>query len=115
MGRLFEYTKKMMNDIRATFTRFASVPLLLTAITILVSMLIENAFSESNRQIIERIIFSLIAGVLFGVALEFLCERFDKLIKYRIVLQLITPVFSLIYYLLLPSDSKTEFVTIIRL
>ena len=115
MGRLFEYTKKMMNDIRATFTRFASVPLLLTAITILVSMLIENAFSESNRQLIERIIFSLIAGVLFGVALEFLCERFDKLIKYRIVLQLITPVFSLIYYLLLPSDSKTEFVTIIRL
>lgn len=115
MGRISEYIKKMMNDIRATFSRFASVPVFLAAITVLVSLQIEEVFSENSRQMIERILFSLIAGAFFGTALEFLCERFDRLKKYRIVLQSITLVFSLIYYMLLSSEGKIEFAATIRL
>ncbi|MEN6314514.1 MAG: DUF4153 domain-containing protein [Clostridiaceae bacterium] len=115
MGRISGYMKKMMNDIRATFSRFASVPVFLAAITVLVSLQIEEVFTDDRQQIVERIIFSLVAGAFFGATLEFVCERFGRLKKYRIYLQGITLIFSLMYYIFMSTEGKIEFIATIRL
>jgi len=115
MGRINDYMKKMLNDIKATFSRFALVPVCLAVITILISLQIENTFSDDKKLIIERLIFSAIAGAFFGTALEFICERFSRLKTYKIYLQGITLLFSVMYYVLMSTDGKTGSMAIIRL
>lgn len=115
MSRMKEYIKKILRDIKATFTRFALVPVFLAAITVLVSLQIENVFPDDKRRIIERLILAAIAGAFFGTALEFLCERFSKFKKYRIYLHGITLLFPVMYYFLMTSDGDVRFMTAIRL
>ena len=115
MNRIREYMKKMLSDIKITFSRFALLPVLLAAITVLVSLQIENVFSDDKQKILERLILSAIAGAFFGTALEFLCERFSRLKIYRIYLQGMTLIFSVLYYLLLTSKGDVEFMAMIRL
>ena len=115
MGRIHEYIKRTLNDIKVTFSRFALVPVFLVAISILISLLIENRYTEDTRRILERLIFSAIAGAFFGTALEFSCERFNRLRTYKIYLQIFTLAFSVMYYFLMTSDSETDFMSTIRL
>ena len=115
MKRIFEYIKQMLSDIKSTFSRFALVPLLLASVTVMVSLLMENALSDDTRQNVEKLIFSAIAGVFFGIALEFLCERFTKLKAYRIYLQGVTLLFTALYYFLMTADIENNIVATIRL
>lgn len=115
MERIFEYIKKMISDIKITFLRFALVPVLLAAITVLVSLQIENVFPDDKLRIIERLIFSAIAGAFLGTALEFLCERFSRLKRQRIFLQATTPLFTVMYYFLLTSTGNVGLMATIRL
>lgn len=115
MERIFEYIRKMIIDIKVTFYRFALVPALLAVITILVSLQIENVFTDDRQRIIQRLIFSAIAGAFFGTALEFLCERFIRLKTKRIYLQGVTLLFAVLYYFFMTSNSEISLVSTIRL
>lgn len=115
MERVLEYIKKMLRDIKVTFIRFALVPVFLAAITVLISLQIENIFPDDKQRILERLIFSAIAGAFFGTALEFLCERFSRLKTNRIYLQGITLLFSIMYYFLLTTNGDAGFMATIRL
>ena len=115
MGHLQKYIKKMYGDIKETFVRFAPVPFILALITVMVSLLIENVFTGDWERIVERMVFSAIAGVFFGTALVFLRERFTG-IKIKGIFSFgIVLLFSVLYYFLLTSDNDVEFVETVRL
>jgi hypothetical protein len=114
MGRFKEYTRKMAADLKSTFLRFATLPIFLAFITILVSLQIEKTFPKQQLTI-QRLIISAIAGAFLAVAIEFTCERFRRLVPYRIYLQCLSIAASVLYYIFLAPPEKNGTVVMIRL
>lgn len=114
MSRLSLFFKKITSNLKTTFSRFPVVLAFLAFITINVSILIENTFLDQENLIV-RMIFAAIFGVFLSITSQFLIERFEKLLKYNLILKISSIVLAILYYLFLTTDNQFAQVMVVRL
>lgn len=114
MGRISQYIQKTLSSLKATFLRFALVPLFLACLTVLISLQIEDVFKD-NVQTITRLIFAAIFGAFLGTAFEFFTERFERLTRIKWLLQAFAALIAILYYFVNTSPVKTDGIMIVRL
>lgn len=114
MSRLLNFFKKTTNNFKTTVVRFPVVILILAFISIIFSMLIEDSLA-SHEQLLTRFILSGIFGAFLGVTSQFLIERFKHFSKYKLTLNVLTIILSVLYFYFLTSDDKFSQTMVIRL
>ncbi len=114
MNRLASFFGKTIENLKVTAVRFPVVLLLLAGITITVSMLIENNFSE-NEEFLTRLIFAGIFGVFFGTAAQFTAERLEPLKRFQWLLRTVTFGAAVLYFFLMTSPAQNDGAIAIRL
>lgn len=114
MSRVSNFFKMITLNFKTTIMRFPVVLLLLTFISVIVSILIENTFPQ-NEQLLTRFIFAAIFGAFLGTATQFLLERFERLSTYQLILRTSTLVLSVIYFFFLTSEDRFSQAMFIRL
>lgn len=114
MSRLLNFFKKTTNNFKTTVVRFPVVIMILAFISIIFSMLIEDSLA-SHEQLLTRFILSGIFGAFLGVTSQFLIERFKHFSKYKLTLNILTIILSVLYFYFLTSDDKFLQTMVIRL
>ncbi len=114
MNKISDFFKTIASNLKTTIVRFPIVLILLSFISVIVSILIENIM-PSKEQLLIRMIFASIIGVLLSTAAQFLLERFEQLSKYKLLFRISSIILAILYFFLLTTDDNHSQAMFVRL
>lgn len=110
MNRLKVFLNKIVVNVMYTAFRFPLVLLFLAAMTITMSVSIEDNFQ--NEALLGRLIFTEIFGALAATAAQFKIERLKMLSKYTLPLHGATILLAVAYYFFMTNDEISQWMIV---
>lgn len=99
MIRFFNIIKISFIRIYQAISRFPLTVLCLTGAAILICYMI--SLDKDAPLIVEKLMYTLLLGSFLGIAAQFACERFEKLMKLRGAIYLFSALFTASYYFII--------------
>src|SRR5665647_3900337 len=96
------FTKAIISAAQRLFEAVSRFPLTVVCLictSILVCYMI--SLHKAPELIIQKLMFTFLLGSFLGVAAQFTCERFDRLLKMRVVVYGVSALITVGYYLII--------------
>jgi len=106
IGRLIQLFKKMIVNLLNSFKRFPETIVLTLGLVITVISMIHNWYDED---MLINIIVTFLVGMPLSGTIILICERFNFKMTIRGILDVITGLFLIGYYIILPNPMTQPF------
>jgi len=112
MNRITKTIIRALWRLFEAVSRFPLTVICLICTTTLVCYMI--SLHKEPELIIQKLMFTFLLGSFLGVAAQFTCERFQRLLKMRVVVYGVSALITVGYYLIISSAPSISFEVVTR-